>query len=453
MRRPSRARSSSCPSATREPLAAELEAFLGVVRDGRPPGGRRRGRPLGRRPRRCPADGCARASRPSSWCRHESVVVARRSRRASLGGSIELPPQPCRHGTPRQVAPWTGEAGTAGTVAVVGAGKMGLPLAAQFAVARLVGDRRRHRSARSSRRSTRAGRTSARSPGSAELVATSACGTAVCGPRRTVPRRPRAGGRRRAHRPGDARRGPPPGSPLDGFARSMSIAPGIHAGSLVIFETTLPVGDTRERYAPRLEAASGLPSTGDATERINVAFSPERLYSGAALANLATYPKLVGGLGDASTALRRRVLRERARRGGRRDVVGRGGRVLEARRHDVPRREHRPRQRVRAVRRSDRGRHHRGHRRRQQPAVQPHPPAGDRRRRPLHPGLPALPARSGPRAVDRRAGTRGQRRTGRPRRRRGRARARRSVGAGRARARDRPIGRASRSSPIRGRSR
>jgi nucleotide sugar dehydrogenase len=82
-----------------------------------------------------------------------------------------------------------------------------------------------------------------------------------------------------------------------------SIAPGIHAGSLVIFETTLPVGDTRERYGPRLVAASGLPATGGVTERINVAFSPERLYSGAALANLATYPKLVGGLDDASTAL------------------------------------------------------------------------------------------------------------------------------------------------------
>jgi nucleotide sugar dehydrogenase len=33
-----------------------------------------------------------------------------------------------------------------------------------------------------------------------------------------------------------------------------------------------------------------------------VAFSPERLYSGAALRNLATYPKLVGGLGPASGA-------------------------------------------------------------------------------------------------------------------------------------------------------
>ena len=33
-----------------------------------------------------------------------------------------------------------------------------------------------------------------------------------------------------------------------------------------------------------------------------MAFSPERLFSGAALRNLSTYPKLVGGLGPASTA-------------------------------------------------------------------------------------------------------------------------------------------------------
>ena len=40
-----------------------------------------------------------------------------------------------------------------------------------------------------------------------------------------------------------------------------AIAPGVHAGSTVIFETTLPVGDTRGRYAPRLEAGTGLRST------------------------------------------------------------------------------------------------------------------------------------------------------------------------------------------------
>jgi nucleotide sugar dehydrogenase len=75
-----------------------------------------------------------------------------------------------------------------------------------------------------------------------------------------------------------------------------SIGPGIHAGSTVIFETTLPVGDTRGRFVPRLEASSGLRAETD----FFVAFSPERLYSGAALRNLATYPKLLGGIGPIS---------------------------------------------------------------------------------------------------------------------------------------------------------
>jgi nucleotide sugar dehydrogenase len=76
-----------------------------------------------------------------------------------------------------------------------------------------------------------------------------------------------------------------------------SIAPGLHPGSTVVFETTLPVGDTRRRFAPLLQDESGLTLETD----LFIAFSPERLYSGAALRNLATYPKLVGGLGAAST--------------------------------------------------------------------------------------------------------------------------------------------------------
>ena len=105
------------------------------------------------------------------------------------------------------------------------------------------------------------------------------------------------GGRRRAHRAGHARRGVAPGSSLDG-CRGRRDRAGAARGFAVIFETTLPVGDTRGRYAPRLAEASGLTLEED----LFVAFSPERLYSGAALRNLATYPKLVGGLGPASTA-------------------------------------------------------------------------------------------------------------------------------------------------------
>ena len=64
------------------------------------------------------------------------MTITRRPSAAApslLGGSIELLEASCRHGEPRVAAPWTGEPGTVGTVAVIGAGKMGLPLCGQFA--------------------------------------------------------------------------------------------------------------------------------------------------------------------------------------------------------------------------------------------------------------------------------------------------------------------------------
>ena len=62
------------------------------------------------------------------------TITTRPTTTANLaGGAITLEPNPCRHGTARRVSPWRGEPGTAGVVAVVGAGKMGLPLAGQFA--------------------------------------------------------------------------------------------------------------------------------------------------------------------------------------------------------------------------------------------------------------------------------------------------------------------------------
>jgi nucleotide sugar dehydrogenase len=212
-----------------------------------------------------------------------------------LGGSIDLPPNPCLHGTPQHVAPWSGEPGTAGVVAVVGAGKMGLPLAAQFASHgwRVV--------AVDVQESIVAAINSGRShigeePGLAELVAAA-----------------HAAGRLRATTDGAAAAGEadvvvlivpvmlddkqqPDYRAMD--AAVDSIAPGLQAGSTVIFETTLPVGDTRGRYGTRLTEATGLRIEDD----LFVAFSPERLYSGAVLRNLSTYPKLVGGLGPASTA-------------------------------------------------------------------------------------------------------------------------------------------------------
>ena len=224
-----------------------------------------------------------------------SRIVLRPSVGASmLGGSITLPPQPCTHEPARPVSPWTGVDGTTGTVAVVGAGKMGLPLAAQFAthgwnviavdvnpaVVEAINAGRSH---------------VGEEPGLAEMVAD------VHAQGRLSATLDAAEASRQAdvvvlivpvmlddqHQP-DYRYMDPA---VD------SIAPGIHAGSTVIFETTLPIGDTRKRFAPRLEQVSGLVAGKD----FHVAFSPERLFSGAVLANLAAYPKLVGGTVPAST--------------------------------------------------------------------------------------------------------------------------------------------------------
>jgi nucleotide sugar dehydrogenase len=79
-------------------------------------------------------------------------------------------------------------------------------------------------------------------------------------------------------------------------AAVIEIAAGLGPGHLVVFETTLAVGDTRQRFTPML--------AGDAfTAGVDlfVAFSPERVQSHRVLRDLATYPKLVAGIDDAST--------------------------------------------------------------------------------------------------------------------------------------------------------
>ena len=70
------------------------------------------------------------------------------------------------------------------------------------------------------------------------------------------------------------------------------IGRGLRAGTTVSVETTLPMGTTRSRIAPALEAASGLREAHD----FHLVFSPERVFSGRIFQDLATYPKLVGGL-------------------------------------------------------------------------------------------------------------------------------------------------------------
>lgn len=85
-------------------------------------------------------------------------------------------------------------------------------------------------------------------------------------------------------------RGNPEFSALD--AATADVAAGLRPGTLVSYETTLPVGTTRGRLAAALEAGSGLRVGVD----LFVVFSPERVSSGRVFADLARYPKLVGGV-------------------------------------------------------------------------------------------------------------------------------------------------------------
>jgi nucleotide sugar dehydrogenase len=78
-------------------------------------------------------------------------------------------------------------------------------------------------------------------------------------------------------------------------AANDAVAPGLHPGVTVIYETTLPVGTTR-RFATTLAERSGLTLGTD----LFAAFSPERVYSGRILADLEAYPKIVGGIDPAS---------------------------------------------------------------------------------------------------------------------------------------------------------
>ena len=75
-----------------------------------------------------------------------------------------------------------------------------------------------------------------------------------------------------------------------------AVAAGLRPGTLVSYETTLPVGTTRGRLAPALEEGSGLRPGPD----FPLVFSPERVFSGRVFADLRRYPKLVGGIDPAS---------------------------------------------------------------------------------------------------------------------------------------------------------
>lgn len=73
-----------------------------------------------------------------------------------------------------------------------------------------------------------------------------------------------------------------------------ALAEHLTPGTLISYETTLPVGVTRGRWKPMIEQISGLTEGDD----FHVVFSPERVFSGRIFADLRKYPKLIGGLSE-----------------------------------------------------------------------------------------------------------------------------------------------------------
>ena len=81
-------------------------------------------------------------------------------------------------------------------------------------------------------------------------------------------------------------------------AATAAIGAGLRPGTLVIYESTLPVGTTSCRLAQMLERSSGLKAGQD----FFLAYSPERVSSGYIFRDLRIYPKVVGGIDVRSTA-------------------------------------------------------------------------------------------------------------------------------------------------------
>lgn len=77
---------------------------------------------------------------------------------------------------------------------------------------------------------------------------------------------------------------------------SADVGRGLGIGKLVTYETTVTVGGIRRSMIPVLEEHSGLKAGAD----FHVAYSPERVKANLVLARLETTPKVVGGLDVAS---------------------------------------------------------------------------------------------------------------------------------------------------------
>ncbi|HJM37744.1 MAG TPA: nucleotide sugar dehydrogenase [Acidimicrobiales bacterium] len=80
-------------------------------------------------------------------------------------------------------------------------------------------------------------------------------------------------------------------------AATLDLSKGIRPGTLVSYETTLPIGTTRNRFTQMIQKETGMKCGED----IYIAYSPERVFSGRIFDDLRQYPKLVGGV-DANSS-------------------------------------------------------------------------------------------------------------------------------------------------------
>ena len=244
---------------------------------------------------------------------------------------------------------------------VVALGKIGLPLAAQHRARRARGRRLRHRRARRRPGQRRARAVPRRGrPGRGARARSSP--TAGCARRPTPPRpSPRAPTSCvavpplvvDAQRAAGLARSSTPSSPTS--AAGCATRRGPHRRRAI--ETTLPVGTTRD--ADRAGARGGQRAARGRARLLTSSSARSASSAAASSPTSRRYPKLVGGLSAEGEArgVELYALVPATPRSGAMGSRG-GGRAGEARRDDLPRPQHRLRQRARALRR------HAGHRRR-----------------------------------------------------------------------------------------
>lgn len=80
-------------------------------------------------------------------------------------------------------------------------------------------------------------------------------------------------------------------------AASRDIAQELRPGTLVVYETTVPVGTTRERMLPILQTSGLKPGA-----EFSLAYSPERVKSRLVMRYLSQNPKVIGGFDEQSAA-------------------------------------------------------------------------------------------------------------------------------------------------------